>query len=340
MAKKLILVTGGAGYIGSVLVRKLLEDGFAVRVYDRFFFGETLPTDPDLDAIRGDVRNLPSSVVDGVFGILDLAAISNDPAGELDPTKTLDINYRSRRRLQEIASESGVEKYVLASSCSVYGFQEGTLTEDSPTNPLTTYAEANIRAEKAAMELKESGADLSVTILRQATVYGLSQRMRFDLAINGMALGMWQNGQIPLMRDGNQWRPMVHVRDTSDAFIKVLKADTSKVNGETFNVGANDQNYQLMQLARLVAQGLNKEFKFEWYGQPDHRSYQVDFSKIARVLDFKPEWTVEKAAAEIASALSAGTVTPDERTKTMSWYQLLQSWQDRLAVIAPDGVIL
>lgn len=340
MKKKLILVTGGAGYIGSVLVRKLLEEGFAVRVYDRFFFGNTLPEDPDLELLRGDVRTSPSELVDGVFGILDLAAISNDPAGELDPEKTFDINYRARRRLQEFASEHGVEKYVLASSCSIYGFQSGILNEESSTNPLTTYAVANLRAENSALELLTRGTDLSVTILRQATVYGLSPRMRFDLAINGMTLGMWQHNQIPLMRDGNQWRPMVHIRDTSNAFIGVLKAEKSQVNGQIFNVGSNNQNYQLMQLGKLVAKGLNKEFKFEWYGQPDHRSYQVDFSKIASVLNFKTEWDVEKAAAEIASALEAGTVVPDEKTKTLNWYQTLQSWQNQLKEIAPDGVIL
>ena len=232
-----------------------------------------------------------------------------------------------------------MERYILASSCSVYGFQEGILDENSPVNPLTTYAEANIRAENSALDLLSRGTDMSVTLFRQATMYGLSPRMRFDLAVNGMTLGMWQHSSIPLLRDGTQWRPMIHIRDTSKAFIAALAAPKESINGERFNVGSNEQNYQIMQCAELVARGLNKPFKFEWYGAPDHRSYRVNFDKINKVLGFTPDWTADRAAAEIAEALASGVVKADEVTKTVTWYSTLLEWEKRLKDIAPDGSV-
>lgn len=337
---KLVAISGGAGYIGSILSELLLASGYRVRVFDRFFFGDSILDNANLEKIRVDSRNITLAHLEGVHALLDLAAISNDPAGELDTVKTFDINYRARRRLQELASEAGVKRYVLASSCSVYGFQEGVLDEESQVNPLTTYAEANIKAENSALQLLESGTDMCITLFRQATMYGLSPRMRFDLAINGMTLGMWQNGSIPLLRDGTQWRPMIHIRDTSKAFIAAIEADENKVNGQRFNVGSNDQNYQILQCAELVAKGLNKPFNYEWYGAPDHRSYQVDFSKIKNVLGFSPDWTADKGAAEIAEALESGKVVPDEKTKTVSWYSSLLEWENRLKEIAPDGYVL
>jgi nucleoside-diphosphate-sugar epimerase len=311
-----------------------------VRVLDRFFFGDTIPQSEHIEKIKIDSRTLSINLLKDSFAVLDLAAISNDPAGELDQVKTLDINYRARRRLQELASDAKVERYILASSCSVYGFQEGILDEESPVNPLTTYAEANILAENSALELLAKGTDMAVTLFRQATMYGLSPRMRFDLAVNGMTLGMWENGKIPMLRDGKQWRPMIHIRDTSKAFITALSADVSTINGQRFNVGSNEQNYQIMQCAELVAQGLNKPFEFEWYGAPDHRSYQVSFDKIKKILNFVPDWTAEKAAAEIAEALDSGKVQADPVTKTVNWYSSLLEWEKRIKEIAPDGYIL
>lgn len=340
MIEKTVVITGGGGYIGSILAPLVAETGYNVRILDRFFFGDTTPDSPRIEKIRVDSRHIEPSHIEGAYAVLDLAAISNDPAGDLDPVKTLDINYRARRRLQEIAADSGVDRYILASSCSIYGFQDGVMDEESPTNPLTTYAEANLRAEESALELHRRGTDMAVILFRQATMYGLSPRMRFDIAVNGMTLGMWQNGSIPLLRDGTQWRPMIHVRDTSKAFIAALGADKARVAGERFNVGANEQNYQILQLGELVARGVGKEFNYTWYGDPDHRSYQVNFDKIKDVLGFTPDWTPDKGAAEIAQALEAGTVQPDIKTKTLAWYSELIEWAARIREIAPDGTIL
>lgn len=337
--RKLVTITGGSGYIGSILSQLLVDAGYRVRVLDRFFFGDTIPESKHIEKIKVDSRSLSSDLLEGSYAVLDLAAISNDPAGELDPVKTLDINYRARRRLQELASDAKVERYILASSCSVYGFQDGILDETASINPLTTYAEANILAENSALDLHSKGTDMAITLFRQATMYGLSPRMRFDIAVNGMTLGMWQNGNIPMLRDGTQWRPMIHIRDTSKAFIAALNAPKENVDGELFNVGSDEQNYQIMQCAELVAKGMGIPFKFEWYGDPDHRSYRVSFDKIKKILGFTPDWTPDLAAAEILDALKSGAVVPDEKTKTLGWYTTLIEWESRLKEIAPDGRI-
>jgi len=338
--RKRVVVTGGSGYIGSVLCQKLVQEGFDVTVLDRFFFGDTIPESQHISKIKIDSRQVSQIHLKGAFAVLDLAAISNDPAGELDPVKTLDINYRARRRLQELASDAKVDRYILASSCSVYGFQDGVLDENSSTNPLTTYAEANLRAEASAIELHTAGTEMAITIFRQATMYGLSPRMRFDLAINGMTLGLWQDGSIPMLRDGTQWRPFIHIRDTTKAFVLALQSEKKLVAGERFNVGSNEQNYQIMQLGELVAQGIGRKFDFTWYGDPDHRSYQVNFDKVKNVLGFTPAWTPLEGAKEIADALESRSVVPEIQTKTLAWYSKLIEWEKRMKDLAPDGNIL
>lgn len=340
MKKKLVVITGGSGYIGSVLTPLIAENGFRVRVLDRFFFGETIPPSSDVELVKIDSRNIQREHISDAYAVLDLAALSNDPTGELDPVKTMDINYRARRRLQEISAELGVDRYILASSCSVYGFQNGVMYEDSSTSPLTTYAHANLLSENAAMDLHRSGTDMAVVLFRQATMYGLSPRMRFDIALNGMTLGLWKNNIIPLLRDGSQWRPMVHIRDTSKAFLLALTANKESIAGEHFNVGSNQQNFQMFHLAELVAKGVGKDFQYSFYGDPDTRSYQVNFDKIHNVLGFVPDWTPELGAKEIADALEAGEVQPDIMTRTLAWYTELLQWESRINRLSMDGRIL
>lgn len=336
-----VLVTGGAGYIGSVLTRLLLEKGYSVVCLDRLFFGMD-PVKEIADRIKivkGDVRWFDPSVLDGVDAVLDLAALSNDPAGELDPEKTMDINFRGRARVARLAKERGVRHYVLASSCSVYGFQDGTIDESSRINPLTTYAKANSMAEDAALKL--SGSSFCATVLRQATVYGFSHRMRFDLAINGMVLGFFKNGRIPIMRDGKQWRPFVHVKDTSNAFIRVLESDPDVVNGQVFNVGSDDQNVQIFELAKTVAGAIGVPFEYDWYGSPDNRSYRVSFDKIARTLGYSTSYTIADGAREVFSALKEGRLNGDDpRTITVKWYKHLLESQRLTREVELDGVVL
>jgi len=336
-----VLVTGGAGYIGSILTRTLLEKGYNVTVLDRMFFG----TDPikeitdQITLIKDDVRWVKPDALKGIDTVLDLAALSNDPSGELDPQKTLEINYEGRVRVAKLAKKHRVQRYVLASTCSVYGFQEDTLTEESPTSPLTTYSKANVSAEKEILPLADK--TFTATALRQATVYGLSPRMRFDIAINGMVLGFFKNGKIPIMRNGKQWRPFVHVRDTSNAFIRVMESDPELVNDQIFNVSNDEQNVQIFDLAKLVAEAIDLPFNYEWYGSPDTRSYKVSFSKIKKTLNFNPHYTPKDGAREVYNALKEGKLDPDDtRTITVKWYKHLLETQTLLKDLEINGTLL
>jgi nucleoside-diphosphate-sugar epimerase len=336
-----VLVTGGAGYIGSILMRLLLEKGYNVTCLDRFFFG----TDPvkeiadRIKMVKDDIRWFDPEILKGIDVVIDLASLSNDPSGELDPQKTLEINYKGRARVAKLSKKYGVKKYVLASTCSVYGFQEGILTEESALSPLTTYAKANMLAEKEILPLADKS--FTATVLRQATVYGYSPRMRFDLAINGMVLGFYKNGKIPIMRDGKQWRPFVHVKDTSTAFIKVLEAEQDNVNGQIFNVGSDEQNFQIFYLAKLVAESINIPFSYEWYGSPDTRSYRVSFKKIKENVNFKTQYTPREGAKEVFDALKEGRLNADDpRTITVKWYKHLLETHKFIKDLEINGKIL
>ena len=336
-----VLVTGGAGYIGSVLCRMLIEKGFDVICLDRFFFGfDSIEEIRDkIKIVKEDIRWFNPNILKDIDAVIDMASLSNDPSGELDPQKTLEINYEGRVRVAKLSKKLGVKRYVLASSCSVYGFQEGILTEESTLNPLTTYAKANALAEKEILSLADKS--FKAIVLRQATVYGLSYRMRFDLAINGMVLGFYKNGKIPIMRDGKQWRPFVHVKDTSNAFIKVLEAEPELVNGQIFNVGSDEQNFQIFELAKLIAESINMPFNYEWYGSPDNRSYKVSFKKIKEVLNFKPKYTPREGAKEVFEALKDGSLNPDDpRTITVKWYKHLLEMQKFIKSIEVSGKLL
>lgn len=335
-----ILVTGAGGYIGTVLVPMLLEKGYRVRALDRFFFGqELLPKHPALEVIRDDSRRMTSAYMRGVDHVIDLVAISNDPSGEAFEEETYAINHASRVRTARLAKDAGVKRYILPSSCSIYGFQDADFIADETlrTNPLTTYAKANELAEQDILPLASN--DFVVVILRQATVYGLAPRMRFDLAINGMTYGAWKNGKLPLMRDGRQWRPMVHVRDTARAQLFMLTAPAEEVSGEIFNVGSERNVYQLGPLAERVAKTVPRDVTVEWYGPVDHRSYRVNFDKI-HALGYEALYEAEDGVKELCEALQAGVTDRTLKTITLDWYKELVAWQVRLHAIELDGALL
>lgn len=325
-----ILVTGASGYIGSTLVPMLLDAGHAVRAVDRFFFGnEHLPQHPGLQKIREDSRCLTERHMEGVEAVIDLVAVSNDPSSDLFPDATLQINWASRVRTAKLAKRMGARRYILPSSCSIYGYQgpDFVADEKAKPNPLTTYARANAQAEEDVLAL--ANADFTVVALRQSTVYGLSPRMRFDLAINGMACGAWQKGELPLMRDGSQWRPMVHVRDTCRAQIMMLDAPAHAVNGQIFNVGSAANVYRIAELGERVAEAVPRAVKIKWYGDADNRSYRVNFDKI-EALGFRAEFRAEDGVHEICRALEAGQLEHTPRTITLDWYRRLAAWHAQL----------
>jgi len=320
---KTILVTGAGGYIGSTLCSLLLEARYRVIGYDRYFFGldliDDLAAHPEFKAVKADVRDIEARDLEGVYGVCDLAALSSDPSCDLNPALTAEINHKGRLRVAEKAREAGVKRYVLASSCSIYGQADAThLVETSEPKPLTAYASANLSAERSILPL--AGPDFTVSVLRQATVFGLSRRMRFDLVINLMTLNAVQKNKIFIMGGGQQWRPIIHVADTARGFICILEADPALVNGEVFNVG--DTNLQVHSLANIVRENLPFPVEMEVIpDDPDKRTYNVSFDKINRVLGFKTKLSPADGVREIYEALKLGRTGPYPNTYTVKWYK-------------------
>lgn len=343
MSEKTILITGGAGFLGSVLVPFLLGRGYAVKVLDRFFFGkETLASaanNPNCTLVEEDIRWYPKEFLRGVYAVIDLAALSNDPVGELNENITLAINADARIRTARMAREAGVRRYILASSCSVYGQQNGILDETARPRPLTTYASAAYAAEAGVLSL--SGANFSVSVLRQGTLYGISPRMRFDLAVNTMVRFLFREGRIRIS-DGSQWRPILHVADSARAFVAVLEADPALVGGEIFNVGGADHNFQMYDLAKTVAAAIGVPAVIDVHeGEVDFRSYRVTADKIFQRLGFSPLITPSKGAREVFEALRNGTIADSPKTRTLEWYRLLLAKHpDILSTYIPSELFL
>ncbi len=335
-----VLVTGAGGYIGTTLVPALLEQGYQVRALDRFFFGrELLQEDPRIEVVQEDSRKIRPEHLADTEAVVDLAALSNDPSGELFQRETWEINCEARVRTARLAKETGVQRYILPSSCSVYGFQQNghAVSEKCETNPLTTYAKANRAAEEGVLPLADDG--FCVVVIRQATVFGYSPRMRFDLAINGMTYGAWKTGVLPLMRDGTQWRPMLHVRDAAAAICFLLRADVGRVNSQIFNIGANRNNYQVGPLAEIVMGCLPKQIRVDWYGDPDRRSYQVSFDKL-QSLGFEAKFGAREGALEVYRALESGVLQKTPQTITLDWYKELTRWHEIITDVEMYGGIV
>jgi nucleoside-diphosphate-sugar epimerase len=242
-------------------------------------------------------------------------------------------------RASKLAKQAGCQRYILPSSCSIYGWQaEGVIVDEtSPTNELTTYAKANKAAESGVLPLADDR--FCVVVLRQATVYGYSPRMRFDLAINGMTYGAWKSGRLPLMRDGTQWRPMVHVKDIAQAISFMLNAPAEKVNREIFNIGSNENNYQLADLGQIVAEAVPRDVEIEWYGDPDHRSYRVSFEKVESI-GFRATRTAQDGVADICEALNAELTDKTTQTITLDWYKALTHWHQLTRNVEMYGGII
>jgi nucleoside-diphosphate-sugar epimerase len=338
-----VAITGAGGYIGSVLVQKLLENNYNVKAVDMFFFGDAPLSrhrgHPFLEIVRQDTRSIEPDVFEDCDSVIDLAALSNDPSGDLDPELTRSINERGRTRVAMAAERAGVRRYLFASSCAVYGAgQEMNLAEDAPLHPLTVYAQTCARAEEAV--LARNSAHFTTAALRNATVFGLSPRMRFDLVVNQMTLDAHERGRITVGGDGTQWRPLVHVRDVAEAFLLALRAPPQAIGGQAFNIGW--QNRQVIDIARAVkrAAAVPSVIAFG-SGGPDRRDYHVSFSKAERAFGFVAGLTIDDAVLEIAGAIRAKRLSDTPACHTVKWYSQLLSKPGhglRLPDGAPVGV--
>ncbi|MEW6407100.1 MAG: aminotransferase class I/II-fold pyridoxal phosphate-dependent enzyme [Patescibacteria group bacterium] len=301
---KKVLLTGGAGYLGSILSRKLIEKGYQVKCFDKMYFGESsikqLIPHKDFELINGDIQKLDaySNLLDGVNAVIHLAGLANDPTAELDPELTQLINYRSSYLLAKMAKERGVERFIYASSCSVYG--KGLLdvvSEETPLNPVSVYAESKMRAENEIIKMVDE--KFCPIFLRQATLYGVSWRMRFDLAINLMVLHAILSKKIFIWGGGTQWRPFLHVEDAAEAFITCLEQPRDNVAGKIYNVGSTENNYKIIDLAKIVQDNIKGVQLDIIPDNPDKRSYRVCCDKISKELNWHPRRTIEDGIKEL-----------------------------------------
>ncbi len=306
-----VLVTGGAGYIGSALLPKLLERGYHVRLLDLLLYGtepiRSVLNHPRLEIMQADFLQADKVIeaMSGVDAVIHLGAIVGDPACALDEGLTIEVNLMATRLIAEVAKCMGVKRLIFASTCSVYGASDGILDERSALNPISLYARSKVASEKVLMNMADDHFDS--VFLRFATIYGISGRARFDLVINLLAAKAIVDGQITVL-GGDQWRPFVHVDDAALAIVKVLETPRSLVRHQVFNVGSNEQNYTIQQAAEIVHRLVPTAELINKRSDADRRNYRVDFSKIRRTIGFAPQWTIERGVQQIIAAIETGRI--------------------------------
>jgi nucleoside-diphosphate-sugar epimerase len=299
-----VLVTGSHGYIGAAMVPMLLQDGCDVvgmdtDLYEECTYGDGLVEVP---VIKKDIRDIERTDLEGFDAIIHLAGLSNDPLGDINPDLTYEINHKASIRLARLAKDAGIERFLFSSSCSTYGAAgDKILDEEAEFNPVTPYGTSKVLVEKDLANLADG--DFSPTYLRNATAYGVSPRLRFDLVLNNLVAWAFTTGIVYLKSDGSPWRPIVHIEDISLAFLLVLKAPRELVHDQAFNVGRNDENFRIRDLAEIVMETVpGSRVEYAKDAGPDTRCYRVDFGRLSRVFpEFVPKWDARKGASHLHS---------------------------------------
>ncbi len=306
-----VIVTGGAGYIGSVLTEKLLDSGYAVRIIDCMFFGDRgikhLLSNENLEVINARIED-PEAVkkaVRGIDAVVHLAGFANDATCDIDPKLTRLINYESTLKLLRLSKEAGVSRFLYGSSAAVYGVgAKEALAEDSEPNPVSLYAKYRVKCEEAV--LKYDSKDIDTCCMRKSTVFGFSKRQRLDLAVNAMTASAVNRHELTLI-GGNQWRPNLHVADAAEAYIAALEAPPDRIKGEVFNVGANSTNHTIEEIAEMVA-GAVPNTKIIRKPLADSVSYNLSFDKLNKVLRFNAGRSVAQGIRELSDAFKKGLI--------------------------------
>jgi nucleoside-diphosphate-sugar epimerase len=310
-----ILLTGHDGYIGTVMSPMLTAAGHEVVGLDSFLFGGCgFGGNVEIPSILMDVRDVQLPLLKGFDAVVHLAAICNDPVGNLDPSCTYAINHEASVRLAELSKDAGVERFLFSSSCSLYGASDSDelLTEEALFHPVTPYGTSKILVERDVARLADD--TFSPMFLRNATAYGVSPRLRADVVLNNLAGYACTTGEVLIHSDGSPWRPLVHVEDIARAFLAALEAPREAVHNQAFNVGADEENYRIRDLAEIVMESVpGSRVTFAPGGGPDIRDYRVGFEKIRRALpSFTPRWTVRQGVAELVAMYQHASVTLDE----------------------------
>ena len=310
-----VLVIGGAGYLGNVVVRKILNSGRKVRVLDSFIYGDQALNDlrdhPNIEIVEGDFRNIETvvSCLEDMDAVILLAAVVGDPASKARPTQTIETNLLAAQSLAFACKTHCISRFIYASTCSVYGKGDKILDEQSSLNPVSLYARTKIASEESILNM--SNSNFEPTILRMSTLYGYSKRMRFDLVVNTMTMKAYTDKKIQVF-GGEQWRPLLHVDDAAEVYLKCIEAPLEKVGNQIFNVGSEEQNYQIKDIARIIAKSIKGVSIETLKSDTDNRDYQVSFQKIKDRLNFIPQNSIAQSSKRIFKALNGKKIKNPE----------------------------